>query len=133
MRYRGLLLEITNRHFHRGNIDYVMPQILQGGPGLLAGSWVWCGFKNVTSNYRNEMPKPTIAMVNGPAAGAGMSLALIAPEMHVRVTSVNPSISDMTSRRRERRKGPIPDSCTAANSISIQSPHRPVRARAVAQ
>jgi hypothetical protein len=24
MRYRGLLLEITNRHFHHGNIDYVM-------------------------------------------------------------------------------------------------------------
>ena len=28
------------------------------------------------SRLLHEMPKPTIAMVNGPAAGAGMSLAL---------------------------------------------------------
>ena len=28
------------------------------------------------SRFLHEMPKPTIAMVNGPAAGAGMSLAL---------------------------------------------------------
>src|SRR3989337_590733 len=28
------------------------------------------------SRWRHEMPKPTIAMINGPAAGAGLSLAL---------------------------------------------------------
>lgn len=47
------------------------------GGGLLGG-WGRLREQEEISQLLHEMPKPTIAAINGPAAGAGMSLALAA-------------------------------------------------------
>lgn len=48
-----------------------------GGRGVLNG-WGRLREQEEISRLLHEMPKPTIAAINGPAAGAGMSLALAA-------------------------------------------------------
>src|SRR5271155_4477312 len=55
--------------------------------------------------------------IDATTSASGQSL----PNSDVRVASVHPSISDMMLHRRERREGPVSDSCAATKSRQFRN------------
>jgi enoyl-CoA hydratase/carnithine racemase len=83
---RVCIITGTGRAFCAGGDISIMNQLKQKNDGEILNSFLAQG-KEVVNKIRN-MPIPILAMVNGPAAGAGMNLAL---SCDIRIASTNAS------------------------------------------